>query len=54
MCHTALEVNFNERVNFVIGANGSGKSAILTALTLGLGARAKITDRGKDIKSKFC
>ncbi|XP_014205364.1 structural maintenance of chromosomes protein 6 [Copidosoma floridanum] len=50
MCHDAMEVNFNQRVNFIVGANGSGKSAILTALTVGLGARAKITNRGPSIK----
>ena len=50
MCHDAMMVEFNQRINFIIGANGSGKSAILTALTIGLGARAKNTDRGSTIK----
>ncbi|XP_011496853.1 PREDICTED: structural maintenance of chromosomes protein 6 [Ceratosolen solmsi marchali] len=50
MCHDAMEVNLNHRVNFIVGVNGSGKSAILTALTIGLGARAKATDRGPSIK----
>jgi chromosome segregation ATPase len=50
MCHDAMEVNLNQRVNFIVGVNGSGKSAILTALTIGLGARAKVTDRGSSIK----
>ncbi len=36
MCHAALEVQFNAGVNFVIGENGSGKSAILTALCIAL------------------
>lgn len=51
MCHDALEVVLNPNVNFVIGRNGSGKSAILTALTVGLGARANVTNRGASVKS---
>lgn len=50
MCHDALEVTFNENVNFIVGHNGSGKSAILTALTVGLGARANVTNRGTSVK----
>ncbi|XP_012348416.1 structural maintenance of chromosomes protein 6 isoform X1 [Apis florea] len=51
MCHDALEVTLNPNVNFIIGRNGSGKSAILTALTVGLGARANVTSRGASVKS---
>nr|XP_034181336.1 structural maintenance of chromosomes protein 6 [Osmia lignaria]XP_034181337.1 structural maintenance of chromosomes protein 6 [Osmia lignaria] len=51
MCHDALEVILNPNVNFIIGRNGSGKSAILTALTVGLGARANITSRGASVKN---
>ncbi|XP_011862086.1 PREDICTED: structural maintenance of chromosomes protein 6 [Vollenhovia emeryi] len=50
MCHDALEVTLNKNVNFIVGRNGSGKSAILTALTVGLGARANVTSRGTSIK----
>lgn len=50
MCHDALEVTFNKNVNFIVGHNGSGKSAILTALTIGLGARANVTNRGTSVK----
>ncbi|KAG7209626.1 hypothetical protein KM043_011277 [Ampulex compressa] len=50
MCHEALEVNLNQNVNFIVGRNGSGKSAILAALTVGLGARAHITSRGASVK----
>ena len=50
MCHDAVMVEFNQRINFIIGPNGSGKSAIVTALTIGLGARAKNTDRGLKVK----
>ncbi|XP_076243651.1 structural maintenance of chromosomes 6 [Calliopsis andreniformis] len=51
MCHDALEVVLNPNVNFIVGRNGSGKSAILTALTIGLGARANVTSRGAAVKS---
>ncbi|XP_072747857.1 structural maintenance of chromosomes protein 6 [Anoplolepis gracilipes] len=50
MCHEALEIVLNENVNFIVGRNGSGKSAILTALTIGLGARANVTSRGTSVK----
>ncbi|KAK1135509.1 hypothetical protein K0M31_000098 [Melipona bicolor] len=51
MCHDALEVTLNPNVNFIIGRNGSGKSAILTALTVGLGAKANVTNRGASVKN---
>eukprot|EP00126_Sphaerothecum_destruens_P000063 Sdes_comp10082_c0_seq1m1678 len=57
MCHTQLEVKFGPVVNFVIGRNGSGKSAILTAITIGLGGKASVTNRGgsvKDLIQKGC
>ncbi|KAK2582068.1 hypothetical protein KPH14_002772 [Odynerus spinipes] len=50
MCHDALQVTLNQNVNFIVGRNGSGKSAILTALTVGLGARANVTSRGVSVK----
>lgn len=53
MCHSALEINFNKNINFVIGRNGSGKSAILTSLVVGLGGRAADTNRGKSVKGKI-
>jgi len=46
-----LEINFGERINFVIGHNGSGKSAILTALTVCLGGKANATNRGTSLKN---
>ncbi|XP_050517633.1 structural maintenance of chromosomes protein 6 isoform X2 [Diabrotica virgifera virgifera] len=49
MCHSHLEVKF-ENIIFVTGRNGSGKSAILTALVLGLGGRATLTNRGSSAK----
>ncbi|KAJ3416307.1 Structural maintenance of chromosomes protein 6 [Chytridiales sp. JEL 0842] len=51
MCHKLLRVQFNPNINFVIGHNGSGKSAILTALTVCLGGKATFTNRGSSIKS---
>ncbi|KAJ3089195.1 Structural maintenance of chromosomes protein 6 [Quaeritorhiza haematococci] len=51
MCHTYLQVKFGPNINFVIGHNGSGKSAILTALTVCLGGKAGFTGRGSNIKS---
>jgi chromosome segregation ATPase len=37
-------------MNFVIGHNGSGKSAILTGITLALGGKAAATNRGSSMK----
>lgn len=50
MCHKNLSVDFNLQTNLVIGENGSGKSAILTAMIVGLGARANVTNRSSSIK----
>ncbi|KAK6514158.1 Structural maintenance of chromosomes protein 6, variant 3 [Arthrobotrys conoides] len=51
MCHPCLEMKFGPFMNFVVGQNGSGKSAVLTALTLCLGAKATVTNRGGNVKS---
>jgi chromosome segregation ATPase len=50
MCHSNLRVKFGPLINFIIGHNGSGKSAVLTALQVCLGGRATSTNRGKGIK----
>lgn len=51
MCHAMLgPFKFGPNVNFVVGNNGSGKSAVLTALIVGLGGKAAITNRGTSIK----
>ncbi|XP_028160988.1 structural maintenance of chromosomes protein 6-like [Ostrinia furnacalis] len=50
-CHDNLEINLNRNVNFIVGRNGSGKSAILTALVVGLGGRASATNRGNNLHS---
>ncbi|KAI9340178.1 hypothetical protein DFJ73DRAFT_559887 [Zopfochytrium polystomum] len=51
MCHRFLQVNLIGEINFVVGQNGSGKSAILTGLTVCLGGKASFTNRASSIKS---
>lgn len=51
MCHEHFELLFGPKLNFIIGRNGSGKSAILTGISVGLGAKAIDTSRGSSIKS---
>ncbi|KAF2466767.1 dna repair protein-like protein rad18 [Lindgomyces ingoldianus] len=51
MCHEQLTVTLGPLINFIIGHNGSGKSAVLTALTLCLGGKATSTNRGQNLKS---
>jgi chromosome segregation ATPase len=51
MCHHHTKVNLNSSINFVTGNNGSGKSAILTALTVCLGGRASTTQRASSLSS---
>lgn len=51
MCHTKLHVALGPLINFIIGHNGSGKSAVLTAITLCLGGKATSTNRGQSLKS---
>ncbi|XP_037550761.1 structural maintenance of chromosomes protein 6 [Nematolebias whitei] len=51
MCHHSLgPFQFGPHVNFIVGNNGSGKSAILTALIVGLGGKACVTNRGVSLK----
>ncbi|KAF8690848.1 hypothetical protein HU200_041247 [Digitaria exilis] len=50
MCHSSLHIELGEHVNFVTGQNGSGKSAILTALCVAFGSRAKNTQRAASLK----
>jgi chromosome segregation ATPase len=52
MCHASLALDFNPAVNFIVGKNGSGKSAIMTALMVVLGSKATDTSRGKSLTSK--
>ncbi|KAL0292331.1 UNVERIFIED_CONTAM: Structural maintenance of chromosomes protein 6B, partial [Sesamum calycinum] len=50
MCHSNLEIELGDWVNFVTGQNGSGKSAILTALCVAFGSRARGTQRANAMK----
>ena len=51
MCHKKFSIKFGRNVNFVTGANGSGKSAIVAAIQLCLGASAKTTGRASSARS---
>lgn len=50
MNHKYLTVTLCPKMNFLVGHNGSGKSAILTAIAIVLGAKASITGRGHAVK----
>ncbi|XP_055640392.1 structural maintenance of chromosomes protein 6 isoform X2 [Toxorhynchites rutilus septentrionalis] len=50
MCHRNLVVDFNKSANLLVGNNGSGKSAVLAALTIGLGCSANMTNRSSSVK----
>ncbi|GMH11174.1 hypothetical protein Nepgr_013015 [Nepenthes gracilis] len=50
MCHSNLQIEFGDYVNFITGQNGSGKSAILTALCIAFGSRARSTQRATTLK----
>ncbi|KAI0388650.1 P-loop containing nucleoside triphosphate hydrolase protein [Xylariaceae sp. FL0594] len=51
MCHVKLHVELGPLLNFIVGENGSGKSAVLTAITLCLGGKASATNRGGSLRS---
>ena len=51
MCHANFTWDLGPLINFVCGKNGSGKSAVLTAITLCLGGKASATNRGSSLKS---
>ncbi|KAG5637884.1 hypothetical protein H0H81_002847 [Sphagnurus paluster] len=51
MCHKYLTFDFGPQINFIIGHNGSGKSAVLSAITVALGGKSNSTGRGTGLKS---
>ncbi|KAF4520375.1 hypothetical protein B566_EDAN012880, partial [Ephemera danica] len=51
MCHSHLALEFNQNINFIVGKNGSGKSALMTALMVVLGTKATDTSRGKSLSN---
>jgi structural maintenance of chromosomes protein 6 len=51
MCHKNYEFELGPLINFICGKNGSGKSAILTAIQLCLGGKASATNRGQSLKT---
>jgi structural maintenance of chromosomes protein 6 len=50
MCHAYTTVSLGSRINFIVGHNGSGKSAVLTGITVCLGGKAAFTNRASSIK----
>lgn len=51
MCHEDMTYQLGPLINFICGKNGSGKSAILTAIVLCLGGKASATNRGARLQS---
>ena len=51
MNHKKLHVKLNPNLNFITGKNGSGKSAIATALMIVLGSKTGSTGRGNNLGS---
>lgn len=51
MCHRKLRVDLCRNINFIHGQNGSGKSAILAAIQICLGAGARRTHRAANLKA---
>ncbi|KPI35945.1 Structural maintenance of chromosomes protein 6 [Cyphellophora attinorum] len=50
MCHENEKWDLGPLINFICGKNGSGKSAILTAIQLCFGGKAAATGRGRKLE----
>lgn len=50
MCHRKLTLTLGRNANAITGDNGSGKSAVLAAIQIGLGANARRTHRARNLK----
>ncbi|CAG7731899.1 unnamed protein product, partial [Allacma fusca] len=50
MSHSEFKQEWHKSMNFIIGENGSGKSAILTGIVAGLGGKAYDTGRANSIR----
>ena len=51
MCHKKMSVDLCSNINFINGQNGSGKSAVLAAIQICLGAGAARTNRAKSLQT---
>ena len=51
MKHDNLLITLKPNVNFITGRNGSGKSSILVAITVGLGSSSRVSGRGSNISN---
>ncbi|OHT00085.1 RecF/RecN/SMC N terminal domain containing protein [Tritrichomonas foetus] len=49
MKHDNLLISLNPGANFITGRNGSGKSSILVAISIGLGGTSRISGRGTNL-----
>ncbi|ETO22020.1 structural maintenance of chromosomes protein, partial [Reticulomyxa filosa] len=47
LCHGNFSIDLRPHINIICGRNGSGKSAIEAAISMGLGASARKTGRGE-------